>query len=73
MTWRETSETEGAEDMTGSVRRLGICLIGPMIVSSIVALPGTGLAQEADRAYVNGTVYTVDESFSTGHVYLRGR
>ncbi len=51
--------------MTGSARRLGICLIGPMIVSSIVALPGTGLAQEADRAYVNGTVYTVDESFST--------
>jgi predicted amidohydrolase YtcJ len=29
------------------------------------ALAATALAQEADRAWVNGTIYTVDEDFST--------
>jgi predicted amidohydrolase YtcJ len=35
------------------------------IVSALVALPGTGAAQEADRAFINGIIYTVDDAFST--------
>lgn len=38
---------------------------GLLIVLSLVAVTGAGYAQEADRAYVNGTIYTVDENFST--------
>ena len=51
--------------MIRSGRGFSIGSIGLLIASSIVALPGTGSAQEADRAYINGTIYTVDESFST--------
>jgi predicted amidohydrolase YtcJ len=51
--------------MTGRTRRFGIWFIGLVVVSSIVVLPGAGAAQEADRAYINGTIYTVDQNFST--------
>ena len=36
-----------------------------LIVLSLMALPENGHAQAADRAYVNGTIYTVDQDFST--------
>ena len=50
-----------------------ISSIGAFIVSSILALAVAGCApeatqetaQEADRAYINGTIYTVDEAFGT--------
>jgi predicted amidohydrolase YtcJ len=51
--------------MTGRKNRFSICSIGLLIVSSTLVLVGTGCAQEADRAYVNATIYTVDEEFST--------
>ena len=35
------------------------------IGAALMALPGSGTAQEADRAFVNGVIYTVDEAFST--------
>ena len=38
---------------------------GFFLVLALTALPGDGHAQAADRAYVNGTIYTVDENFST--------
>lgn len=40
-------------------------LLGLLLVSSLLVPAGAGHAQEADRAYVNGTIYTVDEDFST--------
>ncbi len=46
-------------------RGFSICSILLLAVSSILALTGVGYAQEADRAYVNGHVLTVDEGFST--------
>jgi len=51
--------------MTGSRSGLSINSIVLLIVSSTLALAGTGCAQEADRVYINGTIYTVDEDFST--------
>ena len=39
--------------------------IGLLIASSVLLLAGTGCAQQADRVYVNGTIYTVDDDFST--------
>ncbi len=51
--------------MTGRRMGFGFCCIGLLIVSLILALPGSGYAQEADRAYVKATIYTVDEEFST--------
>ncbi|NIM50648.1 MAG: amidohydrolase family protein [Gemmatimonadales bacterium] len=51
--------------MTASRTAFSIRSICGLIVSSIVALPAAGSAQEADRAYINGTIYTVDEDFST--------
>jgi len=36
-----------------------------LLVSFMLAPAAAGGAQEADRAYVNGTIYTVDEKFST--------
>ena len=42
-----------------------VLTIGLLLVLSIVVLAGTGCSHEADRAYINGTIYTVDEDFST--------
>ena len=63
--WLVTRDSKGAEKMTGRRRGFSICSIGLLIVSSTLALAGAGHAQEADRAYVNGTIYTVDQDFST--------
>ena len=46
-------------------RSFSICSVLLLLVSSILTLAGVSHAQEADRAYVNGTIYTVDEAFST--------
>ncbi|MFC1660971.1 amidohydrolase family protein, partial [Gemmatimonadota bacterium] len=46
-------------------RGLRICSSVSLLLSSIMALAGLGHAQEADRAYVNGIIHTVDEAFST--------
>ncbi|MFH1763642.1 MAG: amidohydrolase [Gemmatimonadota bacterium] len=46
-------------------RSFSICSVFLLLVSSILTLAGVSYAQEADRAYVNGTIYTVDESFRT--------
>jgi len=51
--------------MTGRTRGFSVWSISLLIVSSVLLLTGTGWAQEADRAYVNGIIYTVDEDFST--------
>jgi len=46
-------------------RSFSICTVFLLLVSSILTLAGVSYAQEADRAYVNGTIYTVDENFRT--------
>jgi predicted amidohydrolase YtcJ len=46
-------------------RAFPVCSFGLSIVASLLVLAGAGDAQEADRAYVNGIIYTVDEAFST--------
>ena len=48
-------------------RGFSIGSIGLLVVSWIFLLAGCGpaLELEADRAYTNGTIYTVDENFST--------
>jgi len=51
--------------MTVRHRVLPACFSCLLIMSSFLALAEAGWAQEADRAYVNGTIYTVDEEFST--------
>ena len=51
--------------MKASSRRFGIGAIVLTVASATVMLPAGGAAQEADRAYVNGIIYTVDEQFST--------
>jgi len=43
----------------------GIFSIFSLIVSFILASAAVSDAQEADRVYVNGNIYTVDEEFST--------
>jgi predicted amidohydrolase YtcJ len=51
--------------MNGIRRASSICSIGLLVVLSILAPAGAGYAQEADRAYINGTIYMVDRDFST--------
>jgi predicted amidohydrolase YtcJ len=51
--------------MRASRMESGSRAIGLAIVSALMALPGAGVAQEADRAFVNGIIHTVDASFST--------
>jgi len=51
--------------MMASGTASGIRAIGLAIGAALMALPGSGAAQEADRAFVNGVIYTVDEAFST--------
>ena len=51
--------------MTSRRRGFDICSIGLLIVSLTLVPAMNGCAQEADRAYINATVYTVDEDFST--------
>jgi predicted amidohydrolase YtcJ len=51
--------------MTVESRALPVGSFGVLIVSSLLALAGAGQAQEADRAYINGIIYTVDDDFST--------
>ncbi len=51
--------------MTFNKRSFSVCSTVVLIVSSILTLAGASHAQEADRAYINGTIYTVDEDFST--------
>ncbi len=51
--------------MTVKKRTLPACAFGLLIVSSLLAVAENAHAQRADRAYVNGTIYTVDEDFST--------
>ncbi|HZD05232.1 MAG TPA: amidohydrolase family protein, partial [Longimicrobiales bacterium] len=51
--------------MTGRRKAFSNCAGAALIASSILALPAAIRAQPADRAYVNGTIYTVDEAFST--------
>jgi predicted amidohydrolase YtcJ len=51
--------------MTHRKQGSSICSIGVLVVSSVLTLAGSGCAQEADRAYINGNIYTVDDDFST--------
>lgn len=51
--------------MTASARATGVRWNWLAIVSALVGVPAAGAAQEADRAFVNGVIYTVDEAFST--------
>ncbi len=46
-------------------RVFSICSIFFLLLASLLAPAGVSKAQEADRAYVNATIYTVDEGFST--------
>ena len=50
--------------MIGRIQNFSVWSISVLIATSTMVLSGTGCAQEADRAYINGTIYTVDESFS---------
>ena len=63
--WPDRPDRKGMEKMTGRSGGLRIGSIGLLILLSIVVLAGTGCSHEADRAYINGTIYTVDEDFST--------
>ena len=51
--------------MIAEKRFLRPVFIAAAVASATLALPGRGEAQEADRAWVNATIYTVDEAFST--------
>jgi predicted amidohydrolase YtcJ len=55
----------GAERMTVRSRAIPVCSVGLSIVVCLLALAGVGHAQEADRAWVNGIIHTVDGNFST--------
>jgi len=46
------------------IRRSSLGCASALLVSFVLAPAATGSAQEADRVYVNGTVYTVDKAFS---------
>jgi hypothetical protein len=54
--------------MIAEKRVLRIVFIAAALASATLVLPGRGKAQEADRAWVNATIYTVDETFSTATV-----
>lgn len=56
---------ERADKMTVRERDFRLCSMVLLMVSSILAPAGASYAQEADRAYINGTIYTVDDDFST--------
>jgi predicted amidohydrolase YtcJ len=51
--------------MTVEKRAFPACSFALLMISPLLAPVGVGHAQEADRAYVNGIIYTVDEDFST--------
>jgi len=51
--------------MTSRRSGFDICSIGLLIVSLFLMPAVTGCAQEADRAYINANIYTVDEDFTT--------
>ncbi len=51
--------------MSASRRGFSSVSAGVLAFAGILATSGTGHAQAADRAYVNATIYTVDETFST--------
>ena len=51
--------------MTARKRGFRTCSIAVLLVASILTPAGASYAQEADKAYINGTIYTVDEDFST--------
>ena len=51
--------------MTARRRGFSICSICVPMVALSLTVAAPGYAQEADRAYINGTIYTVDEAFST--------
>ncbi len=51
--------------MTNRRTVISVCFVSLLVVSSIVGRTGYAHAQEADRAYINGTFYMVDEAFST--------
>ena len=46
-------------------KAVGAVAVGIMVGSAVLAVGGIEQAQEADRAYMNATIYTVDEDFST--------
>ncbi len=46
-------------------RSFSVCSVIFLLGSFLLTPTEASLAQEADRAYVNGTIYTVDEAFST--------
>ncbi len=51
--------------MTVGRKTLSACSIGLLSLASAFAPACFGSAQEADRAYMNATIYMVDEDFST--------
>ena len=51
--------------MTGCKSGLKISSIGLVVAAICLVTTVTGCANDADRAYVNGTIYTVDDDFST--------
>jgi len=51
--------------MTARRRGFSICSICGLMVALSLSVAAPGYAQEADRAYINGTIYTVEEAFST--------
>ncbi len=51
--------------MNDRKRNLALGFVGVLVLSLLLALPGASRAQIADRAWVNGNIYTVDPAFST--------
>ncbi|MGD2071265.1 MAG: amidohydrolase [Gemmatimonadota bacterium] len=51
--------------MRASRGNLGARSIGPWVVAALLTAFGHGHAQEADRAWINGNIYTVDDDFGT--------
>jgi predicted amidohydrolase YtcJ len=46
-------------------KAVGAVAVGIMVGSAVLAVGGIEQPREADRAYMNATIYTVDEDFST--------
>jgi len=46
-------------------KAVGAVAVGIMVVSAVLAVGGIEQPREADRAYMNATIYTVDGDFST--------
>jgi len=59
----------GADKMSMREKAFSLCSIFLLLGSSMLALAACTQPQEADRAYRNGTIYTVDQEFSTASAF----